>query len=370
VTTGALESALQAAAREAGARVEHGRYVPGRSGSERFTLDCTGRAGLLARRWRVYEPSLRTVALIGVWRAPAAFDVDDPTHTLVESYANGWAWSVPDAAGRRHVAVMVDPRTSDLERGTAARSVYLAEISKTRRLAALVRRAALEEGPVGWDASAYSASQYTDGDTLLVGDAGSFLDPLSSAGVKKALASGWLAAIAVHTALRRPAMRDVALGFFAAREDLMHARFRDLTRRFLAEAAAGHAHPFWRDRGHLDEAEPPAAADEALTRAALDRLRAAPALRLDRAPEVRIEARPAVSASEIVVESRIVSSADPAGVRYVCDVDLLALLDIAPRSAQVPDAFEEYNRRHAPVGLPEFLTALATAVARRWLVER
>ena len=34
---------------------------------------------------------------------------------------------------------------------------------------------------------------------LLAGDAGSFIDPLSSAGVKKALASAWLAAVAVST---------------------------------------------------------------------------------------------------------------------------------------------------------------------------
>ena len=43
----------------------------------------------------------------------------------------------------------------------------------------------------------YDATRFVDGDVLLVGDAGSFLDPLSSAGVKKALASGWLAAVAV-----------------------------------------------------------------------------------------------------------------------------------------------------------------------------
>lgn len=73
---------------------------------------------------------------------------------------------------------------------------------------------------------------------LLVGDAGSFVDPLSSAGVKKALASGWLAAVAVHTALVRPAMRDAAFRFFAAREREMYASLRAMTERHLGDAAA------------------------------------------------------------------------------------------------------------------------------------
>jgi len=58
----------------------------------------------------------------------------------------------------------------------------------------------------------------------------------------------------------------------------------------------------------------------------------------------------------------------PAGVRYVRDVDLLAVLELAPSFAQVPDLFEAYCRRAGPVALPDFLYALATAVARRWLV--
>src|SRR5262249_36288198 len=146
----------------------------------------------------------------------APFDVPDATHTLIESYADGWAWSVPDPAGRRFVAVMVDPRTSALHRGDDARAVYLAEITKTTKFRGLLKSAVLAAGPAGWDASMYSACRYVDGSVLLVGDAGSFIDPLSSAGVKKALASGWLAAVAVHTALVHPEMRSHALEFFNA----------------------------------------------------------------------------------------------------------------------------------------------------------
>ncbi len=47
---------------------------------------------------------------------------------------------------------------------------------------------------------------------------------------KKALASGWLAAVATHTALIRPAMRQIALDFFSAREaeNLFNISFDDI----------------------------------------------------------------------------------------------------------------------------------------------
>jgi hypothetical protein len=89
---------------------------------------------------------------------------------------------------------------------------------------------------------------------------------------------------------------------------------------------------------------------------------------LRRAPALGIRDMPAVAGHEIVLERRIVTDDDPAGVRYVADVDVLALLDIAAARNTVPDLFELYNTQAAPVGLAQFLTALATAVARKWIL--
>ena len=68
------------------------------------------------------------------------------------------------------------------------------------------------------------------------------------------------------------------------------------------------------------------------------------------------------------MEQRIVDPDQPSGVRHVRGVDLLVLLELAPSQRQVPDLFEAYLRRSSPVALPDFLYALAMAVARRWLV--
>jgi flavin-dependent dehydrogenase len=370
VTASRLEPILQRAAAAGGAHIEHGRLTAEQAAGRgaTFVLDCTGRTGVIsrARGWRVFEAAHRTVALVGEWRAPAPFDVRDPSHTVIESYHNGWAWSVPTAADRRCIALMVDPRTSDLAHDRTAREVYRAEIAKTAALAHLVRNATLTEGPVGWDASMYSATRYAQDDVLLVGDAGSFIDPLSSIGVKKALASGWLAAVATHTALIRPAMRQIALDFFSAREAEIYTTFRSMTSQYLAEAATAHAHPFWGDRSQGDVET---MADEAASiSAAYDRIRTAQSISLKPARSLRVEDRPSVSGAEIVMEPRIVSDTRPAGVRYVSDVDILTLIDMAPAFRQVPDLFEAYSRLHAPVALPDFLTALSTLVANEWLV--
>jgi 2-polyprenyl-6-methoxyphenol hydroxylase-like FAD-dependent oxidoreductase len=89
------------------------RYEAGSGVEEvgaRWLLDCSGRSGVLARRgWRVSEAGSRTLALVGVWDAAGGFDLDDATHTLVESYEGGWAWSVPAQPARRFFTVMVDP---------------------------------------------------------------------------------------------------------------------------------------------------------------------------------------------------------------------------------------------------------------------
>jgi hypothetical protein len=241
---------------------------------------------------------------------------------------------------------------------------YREQLGRTRQMSRVIAGATLASGPAGWDASMYHAARYVDDNILLVGDAASFLDPLSSAGIKKALASGWLAAVAVHTALTRPAMRDTALGFFAAREAEVYHSFRTMTEKFFSDAAAKHAHPFWHDRGD----EPAAAPDQQALEAAFERLRRAPELRVARPSDLLVEPRAAVRGTEIVLEPRLVSTGADVGVRHAFGVDILALIDLAPAYSSVPDLLAAYNQRHGPVALPDFLAALAMALAHRWLV--
>jgi flavin-dependent dehydrogenase len=329
---------------------------------ERFVLDCTGRAGLVARakNLRRQDQGPRTIALVGEWRREDAWPVPDDTHTLIESYDDGWMWSVPIEKGVRHICAMVDPQRSGLSRGGSSKDVYRAEIAKTREFKRLVADASFVDGPWGWDASEYDAIEYAGDDFLLVGDAGSFIDPLSSAGVKKALASGWLAAIVAHTCLASPSMKAHALQFFSTREREIARHLHRESKRFLSEAASGHAHAFWEDR-FADEAAP---SDRDEVRRVFDRVKAADHIRVRTGDGVTIGPRPIIRGNELVLEPHVL----PAGIRYVSGIDIVALIELGPAFHQVPDLYEAYVKRAGSTSLHDFLQALATALAQGWLV--
>ncbi len=374
VTTGRLSEVMLDEAAAAGTQVQRRTATLDEvmAWPAAFRLDCTGRTGLIARAHgrRRYEPGHRTVALIGRWQAEG-WPLDDPSHTLLESYEDGWAWSVPITATERAVAVMVDPRTTALTRGDGPAAVYRAEVAKARRLRALTNGAVLSGGPWGWDASMYSADRPAGDDWLLVGDAASFVDPLSSAGVRKAMASGWLAAVAVNTALAQPRLKEMALAYFAAREAETYARFLALTRRHLRDGAPAD-HPFWADRSAVEgDAEAVSTDERPAVEAAFERLKAAPTpLGLRVGPEVRFATRPALTERQLVLERRLVTERLPEGVRYLHGVDVVALVELAGEAQDVPGFYDEYRRRMGPIDPPPFLTALATALARGWLIGR
>jgi flavin-dependent dehydrogenase len=340
--------------------------------SASFVLDCSGRAGVVARRGlRRTASSPRTIALAGIWSAAGVWPDAGDTQTLVASYRDGWAWSVPTAAGVRHFTVMVDPARTDLARLPSSREIYRAELAKVRAFAPMLERAALVDGPFGADASPYDAVRYAGPGFLLVGDAASFIDPLSSFGVKKALASGWLAAIVTHTALTRPEMRDTALGFYDRRERELFASAERQAARFAAGATPGGAsHPFWLARAaSRDEAEFDGEIDAAAlgrdrdVLAAFEDLRRRPAIQLS-PREVRVEPRPAVRGREIVLQDHLMLPGWPDGLRYLRNIDLLALWRAAPAHSDVGDLCAAIARSQPGVALPDLLGALAVLIAR------
>lgn len=321
--------------------------------SARFTLDCSGRAGVLARKGlRVAQPGFRTLALCGVWRG-SRFPAD-PTHTLVETYRDGWAWSIPLSPEARYVTFMVDAKRP--------RPVYLAELEKTVAFRKLLARAVLEGRPWGCDASLYSARGYAGEGFLLVGDAASFVDPLSSFGVKKAMTSAWVAAAVVNTCLKRPAAAcRRALAYFEQCERQVYADHLREAGAYFREAAARYASPFWLSRAQLGAGE--SFYKEEALRAALDRIKRAPQLRLHRAPGVRREQRPVIEEGEVVLRDALAAPGLPPGLEYFHGVSLTALMEMAETCDQVPGFFAAYNRQQPSVALSAFLTALSLLIA-------
>jgi hypothetical protein len=273
---------------------------------------------------------------------------------------------------------MVDPARTGLARVGSARGVYLSELAKVRPFGPLLDRAELVEGPFGADASPYDAVQFGGTDFLLVGDAASFIDPLSSFGVKKALASGWLAAIVTHTALTRPGKRDVALEFHDRRERELYASAERQTARFAAEATRGGAvHPFWLARASdRDDSDLEGTVDTAMLRndpdvvAAFEDVRQRPSIQLRPGTNARVEARAAVSGREIALVDHLILPGWPDGIRYLRNVDLLALWRAAPSHADVGDLCAAIEGSQPGVALPDVLGALAVLIARGALCHR
>ena len=360
VDRGAFDRVLLELARSAGASVRVERAAAGGPFDAGFVLDCSGRAGVLARKFRVKPRRQRTVALCGVWRSERGWRVPDASHTLVESYGDGWAWSVPLSAEVRHVAFMVDPVASRLVRGKGLAEAYAAEMAKTRAFRRIFERSTLTGAPWGRDASLYTSRQFSGPGFVLAGDAGSFIDPLSSFGVKKAMVSGWAAAVVANTCLRRPAMQEAALAFFDEREREIEAHYRKQAGKWFQEEAG----PFWEARAEAPEPDP------AGVQAALDSLRRAPAIALRRGDGVRAARQAGIEGREVVVREALVAPGMEKPLDFVANVEVVKLVEMAPLHRQVPDLFEAYNRACRPVELPDFLKALATLVARGVLVAR
>jgi flavin-dependent dehydrogenase len=338
----------------------------------RLVLDASGRRGVIARAQGLrLEPGPPTVALVGTWRRRGGWKVPDDTHTLVESFTDGWAWSVPVAPEVRYFTCMLDPVVSQRESGELA-DRYAATLRRAAALHGLLEGAELVGEPWGCDASWYRSTRVTGDRFLLVGDAASFIDPLSSFGVKKALGSAWLAALVANTILGEPDLAAAARGLFEEHERRVYEAFEAQAVGFFDEVAADETHPFWSGRAE-GERELPGEPEVAAFRrdpevlAAFEALRRSPSIRLRPGAELRVVKAPAIGERTIVMDDHLETPSLPQGLRYLRGIDVRRLVELAPAHRQVPDLFAAYNRSAPPVPLPDFLGALSVLLAKNVL---
>ncbi|MEO7520768.1 MAG: FAD-dependent monooxygenase [Gemmatimonas sp.] len=335
----------------------------------RWVLDCTGRAGVIARRgWRSGDAAARTLAIVGVWEREPPWGLGDETHTVVESYDAGWAWSIPVSPRQRYVTMMVDPAHTRIGSGAELLATYRAALDRTSAIRDLVMHATLLGAPWARESSPYGFSRAGEEGMLLVGDAASFVDPLSSFGVKKALASAWLASIVTRAALRDGSTLSPALQLYELREREMHAELQHQAAALARDAATLHDSGFWSDRAGITNDAGNDLASVSATRAAFDAMRDLPRVAFQRAPSLEFVSLALVSGTDIVVVPHLLARdqhvATPRGVRFIRNVDVVILIELADSVEGVPELFEAYLRRtERSIELSDFLVALSTLVA-------
>ena len=282
---------------------------------------------------------------------------------------------MPVSERRRYVTLMLDPRLTSVATRGELTDTYTKLLGRTRTLSALVDGARRDGAVFARDASPYHARLYADQGTMLVGDAASFVDPLSSYGIKKALASGWLASVCVHSILTNSAVEPAALELFNTRERAMHEALRRAATTLARDAAGSHPTAFWETRSATPASDAEGSFEPDVTALrtdpdvlrALDELRSRDAMQLQPTSCVRRVGRPTVRGNRVVVEDHLVVPAFPEGVRYVRNIDLLKVTELASSNETVPDLFEAYNRVASPAPLPDFLGALSLLVGKGFL---
>jgi flavin-dependent dehydrogenase len=326
--------------------------------SARFVVDATGRAGLLARQIRRYwDPCYRTMGLSGVFHSPSGWDAH-PRHTLTEAFEQGWARSVPLAPDRRYVCLMLDSE----EVRTNPASAFREALETTRRFRSLFQASELEGDPWGRDASLYYSDRCAGPNWLLTGDAASFVDPISTFGVRKALLSAWTGAIAVHTCLSNPEMAAHAVEYYNAFESAAYTERAIQSLRRFREAATLLGGVFWRKRKSLPDCVLSDVGEDLLF--AEERLRQARTLHFRLMAPITLEARPALGDGQIVLMDRPVLRNMPE--RFM-GIDLPGLAEIGPRFTTVDGIHSAYSERYGASAPDDVISALALLVAKRVL---
>jgi flavin-dependent dehydrogenase len=195
----------------------------------RAFIDASGRGGLLSRKFdlRVDEPRLANVAVFshysGVPR-PAGRRAGDIR--IVARDDLGWFWLIPISDELMSVGVVLPRAAVQRMRGVEHEDLLARAIAETPAVAHLLADAT-REWPVRVEKDFSFGSRAYAGDRwILVGDAGSFLDPVFSTGVAIALESGLEGAQALAAALDAGNLSARRFAEFARRQDRRYRSFR------------------------------------------------------------------------------------------------------------------------------------------------
>ncbi|MFQ5791942.1 MAG: NAD(P)/FAD-dependent oxidoreductase [Acidobacteriota bacterium] len=320
----------------------------------RLVADASGRSGVLARRFRQREGRFQTVALTGHWSGG-----EDTEATVIEALPQGWVWSAPLGNGLRDVTLMLDREAV----WGGPHTIYRSALTSAPETIAMLRGASLARTPRAVDATSYTSRRFAGLDFVLLGDAASFLDPLSAHGVHKAMDSAMTAAVVAHTILGRPPVAgEDAVHFYNRRQAALYEVAKERLGELYRQETRWPREVFWTKR----QAQGRRVGKAGRLSLAGPRSPLRPEMRLRPAPGCRLGWAPVLEDNFIERREVVMGPTEPAGVRFW-------------RGACLPDLFRravEGERtvaeaaRGAAVGFPKAVKALAWLYRSGFLIER
>jgi FADH2-dependent halogenase len=203
-----------------------------------MVLDASGRWGLLARKFdlRREEPGLRKIAIFSHYRGVPRPDGERAGDIRIVARLDlGWFWLIPIEDDLTSVGVVLPRAVFDRLPRASHEEMLARAVAETPAVASLLARAE-REWPVRVERDfTYRATAYAGDRWLLVGDAGSFLDPVFSTGVAIALESGLEAAAAAGAACASGDFRRGCFAAFERRQRRRFAAFRRFVKAFYSE---------------------------------------------------------------------------------------------------------------------------------------
>jgi flavin-dependent dehydrogenase len=205
----------------------------------RVVVDASGRASLLSRTFslRVDEPTLANVAIFSHYAHVPRLDGRRAGDIRVVARRDlGWFWLIPISDELMSVGVVL-PQSVFLKLPKLEPEVLLERLIGDTPAVARLMRQAERRWPVRVEKDFSFGSRAYAGDRwIIVGDAGSFLDPVFSSGVAIALESGLEGAQAIDRALARGRVTAGAFAAFDRRQRQRYASFRRFVLGFYTPA--------------------------------------------------------------------------------------------------------------------------------------
>lgn len=219
-----------------------------------FVVDATGRTARFASA--LGSRPCFADRLVGVAAIVRLCDDAAPDHaTLVEAGEGGWWYSSPVPDGRLVLVWMSD---ADIvhDDGLGRRERWLAHLQAAPVTSARARKAEIPDRITTWSARSHCLDTVCGARWVAVGDAASSWDPLSSAGILKALRTGKLGAFAVLDAIR-----GVEGGFAKYRRLVAaeYVRYQQDRREVYRMEQRWSRSPFWQRRHQAEQIEEPLA---------------------------------------------------------------------------------------------------------------